>query len=174
MWEDYVGIVPGIAAAIMGIVTLASQKMRRWKKLVVIGLTAIAIGATGFTQWWTLHEKSVQETHRTEILEQLGTFIASGQALMAEISNKSDDPVPRERASDWAKKTEDFLQTLGNSYVVRFRSDAGLTSVLLGRGDVEHNNWWVGVRVRVIRLHEFSAEFSGQVPKTSSTSFFPL
>jgi len=34
MWQDYVGIVPGVAAAIMGIVTMATQEMRRWQKVL--------------------------------------------------------------------------------------------------------------------------------------------
>jgi hypothetical protein len=53
MWQDYVGIVPGVAAAIMGIVTMATQEMRRWQKATIALLAVIAIGATAFAQWWT-------------------------------------------------------------------------------------------------------------------------
>jgi len=164
MWQDYVGIVPGVAALAMGVVTLATKAMPTWKNVVIVALTVIAIGATGFSQWWTLHEKGIQEAQKREILGKLGDFIAEGQNLMEYISANSDKPIPKDRALAWSKQTEDFLRTLGNSYVVRFDSTAGLTSVGLGHGDIEHGNWWLVTRAGVIRLHEFSAEFSGQVP----------
>ena len=87
MWQDYVGIVPGIAAAAMGIVTMATQEMRRWQKMTIVALTIIAIGATGFSRDWILHEKSVQEAQRTATLETFGSLIADGETLMNEIAS---------------------------------------------------------------------------------------
>jgi hypothetical protein len=77
---------------------------------------------------------------------------------MNEIASDKIKPVATDRANDWGKRTEGFLETLGKSYVIRFRSDAGMSPITMG-GDNEHNGYWVAINTRVTRLHEFSAEF---------------
>jgi hypothetical protein len=173
MWQDYAGIIPGTAATVMGLVTLMSREMPRWKRVVVLVLTVIAIGATGFSQWWALYEKKIQEAKRTEILETLGGFIAEGQSFMNQIEFAPKEPVPIDKINAWAEKTEDFLMTLGLSYAARFSSGAGLETSLSPTGaDAEHADTWRSIRVYLTRLHEFSAEFAGQIPRAQSEKLF--
>jgi hypothetical protein len=170
MW--ILAIVPAVAAAIIGLVTWLSPEIPRWKRLVVIPLTIVTIGAVSLNQWWDQHEKNAREARRTEILETLGTFIDSGESLMAEIAVKSDNPVPIFKVNDWTNRAEGFLGKLGKSYVVRFKSRAGIMDVSWSNVNAEQNNWLGWIRSRLIRLHEFSAEYSGQIPKTASANPF--
>jgi hypothetical protein len=173
MWPDYIGVVPGIAAAVMGYVTLKSQDMPRWKKRLVFCLMVLAIGATAFTQWWTLHVKQRQDARRTEIVETLGSLIAEGQFIQYSIAATPNGPIPLDEMDNWLKKTQAFLSTLGQSYVARFGSGAGLeTSLSPGGLDDTRVKLWRGFRVYLTRLHEFSSEFAGQVPRRSSSDLF--
>jgi hypothetical protein len=163
MWQDYIGILPGIAAVIMGGLTLQTKGMPVWKKQLLALLTVIAIGGTGFGGWWTLHERHIQEARQTEIRETLGKFIDEGQGLANAILTSPAVPLEKDKITDWTNRAANFLQTLGPSYVVRFMSNAGLESALSMNGlDQEHQGWWNSIRIRLTRLHEFSAEFSGQ------------
>ncbi len=162
MWQDYIGIIPGIAAVAMGVVTMATAPLTRWQKLLIVTFSVIAIGATGLSQWWIIHEKKAEAERRSEILEHLGSFIADGQTLMSVIYSAPTEAVPTKRVAAWETETTSFLSTLGNSYVVRFNSDAGLPYVNLIGADDEHSNLWLAVRNHVIRLNEFSSEFSGK------------
>jgi hypothetical protein len=170
MWQDYVGIVPGIAAAAMGIVTMATQEMRRWQKITIVALTIIAVGATGFSQWWVLHEKGLQEAQRRETLEMLGSLIGQGQSLMNGIVAAPGKPLPLFGIQNWLTKSQTFLKTLGNSFVTRFNSPAGLGSYTWPNESEQANNILNVLQQHVIRLHEFSAEVSGGGLKVS-TSF---
>jgi hypothetical protein len=170
MW--LIAVIPAIAAAVIGVVTGLSPEIARWKRITVIVLTALTIAAVVGNQWWEHRERVAEEAKRTAVLETLGSLIDDGQNLTNEILSNVDQPVPEQKINEWANKTEAFLQTLGNSYVVRFRSDAGIMSVTFSKADTVHNNWLVGIRSRLIRLHEFSSEFSGQTPKASSDSPF--
>jgi hypothetical protein len=172
MWQDYVGLVPGVAAAVMGLITLATQKMRRWQKITIFILTIVAIGASGFSAWLSLHEKAAEASRRTAILERFGALIGDGQSIMNEINidpNKlPQPPVPIDRATKWINDARTYVQTLGPYYVARLDSNAGIQDTVVGP-DPERNKWWISVRDRVIRLHEFSSEFAGQVGKEAGT-----
>jgi hypothetical protein len=140
---------------------------RRW--LIIGGLTGIiaAVGA-GIAAWpfvMAPHEKRVQEARQTEIRETLGKFIDEGQVLENAIVASPTAPVEKDKIADWIQRTANFLQTLGPSYVTRFTSSAGLESALSPGAslDPEHVGWWNALRIRLTRLHEFSAEFSGQI-----------
>jgi hypothetical protein len=164
MWQDYIGIIPGIAAAIMGGLTLQTKEMPIWKRRLLALLTVIAIGGTGISGWWTLHERQVQEAQQTQTGETLGKFIDEGQDLANAILASPTAPVQTAKITDWMQRSENFLQTLGTSYVVRFKSDAGLETSLKPNGDMGWQTLaqWHSVRMRVTRLHQFSAEFAGQ------------
>jgi hypothetical protein len=170
MW--FITIIPAVAAAIIFLVTGLSPELGRWKRLTVIALTILTIGAVIGNQWWEHYEKKLQDTRRTETLETLGGLIEGGESLMATILSHPDQPIPIDKINDWAKKSEEFLQTIGKSYVVRFKSDAGIMYVTYTKVDEAHNNWLLFIRPRLIRLHEFSAEFSGQIPKAPSANPF--
>ena len=147
----------------MGGMTLQTKGFSVLKKWLLVGLTLIAIGGTGFSGWWTLHESHVREARQNEIRETLGKFINEGQGLANAILRSPAAPLETGKIDDWANRAANFLQTLGPSYVVRFMSNAGLESALSMNGlDQEHQTWWNGITRRLTRLHEFSAEFSGQ------------
>jgi len=169
MWQDYIGIIPGVAAAILGVVTLMTRDMPRWQIAIVIALTVIAVGSMSLSQWWILHKKAAEQAKRTEIEERFGQFIGQGESLITLLVSHLDQPVPETQLNEWATKTETFLQTLGVSYVTRFRSGTGLnTSLSLNGADAAHNSYWLGMRSRLIRLHAFASEFAGQIPSDPS------
>jgi len=172
MWQDYVGIIPGVAAAVLGVVTFSARHVPVWKKFVITALTLVAIGATGFSQWWTLHQRKIEQDRRSQIEERLGEFIGEGEKWMAIVSSQPGSPVPENEINDWANRTESFLKKLGNSYVIRFRSTAGLnTSLSLTGADKTHNAYWLGLRARITRLNAFASEFAGQIPSQPSDPF---
>jgi hypothetical protein len=107
-----------------------------------------------------------------EILESLGKFIDEGQRLENNIG--PNRPVEKEKIAGWMQRTADFLRPLGYSYVVRFMSDAGLETALSVNGIAhgsEQHSYWISVRNRLTRSHEFSAEYSGQIPKSRVADF---
>ena len=70
----------------------------------------------------------------------------------------TSQPNPTSDANQWGARVEIFLVAmLGQSYVVRFRSEAG---ILAGQPSLEQERlqYWLGVRNRVVRLQQFSAE----------------
>ena len=171
MWQDYVGIAPGVAAAIMGAVTLKSKDLSRWKRRLVYLLTIIAIGGTGFSGWWTIHEKRTHDARQTEILESLGKFIDEGQRLQTGLVASPATPVQEAAIADWMQRTANYLNGMGTSYVIRFMSNAGLETALRPSGlDQSHINYWDALRMRLVRLHGFSAEISGQRQSDATSS----
>lgn len=92
--------------------------------------------------------------------DQIGDFIAQGNALLAAICNKDNDfgQVTNE-SNGWANEVEDFLRTkLGDSYVLRFRNAANLPlGEPVGIGQ-QRLSYWRGVRARVLNLDRFSGE----------------
>src|ERR1700720_174695 len=99
MFLDYVSIVPGAAAAVMSLI-LMTEKISKWKKRAVIALTAIAISATGVTNWWTLREKQQEQAERSAIREQLGEFQERGMTLIQKTLDKNG-PLPISEADQW-------------------------------------------------------------------------
>ena len=171
---DYVGLIPGAAAAAMALLTMGLTGMPAYKRALIIVLTIIAVGATGVAQWWNLHMKEVEAARRTEILETIGKFIDEGQKLDDALKSSSAKSFQAKKITDWMQQTTDFLNPLGHSYVVRFLSDAGLETSLSPSGmapSSERANYWRSMRNRLTRLHEFSAEYSGQLPKSKPNGF---
>jgi len=103
----------------------------------------------------TLNDKSA----RREIQEGLGSFIAEGHRLLAKCRIEKDPP-PEAEANDWAGRTENFLsQKLGNAYVARFRSAAGLPLTATSITSIPHSNLWASIYTRMARLEQFSGEY---------------
>jgi hypothetical protein len=81
----------------MGWLTLQTKEMPHWKKRLLVPLTAVAIGGTGFSGWWTLHERHAQEARQTETRETLGVFIDEGQRLENAIVSSPSAPLENKR-----------------------------------------------------------------------------
>jgi hypothetical protein len=124
MWQDYIGLIPGIAAAIMAALTLQTKEMPRWKKCFVAILTLIAVGGTGFSGWWTLHQKQVQEVRQTEIRDTLGNLMAEGLSLIAPgCADPANTTPPVEAVNAWRDRVVAYLGGwLGRSYVQRLNN----------------------------------------------------
>jgi hypothetical protein len=164
MLLDYAGIIPGAAAALMGLITLTAKDMARWKKACLVVLTLIAIGGTGVSQWWTLHERAQEQTEREGIRNHLGELEGEGERLIKQCLDNSA-PLPEAAAHEWTDQVESFLsQKLGPSYVTRFRSDAGVTAHGIPSGGVLNDRlglwWWL--YARVARLDQFASELAGR------------
>jgi hypothetical protein len=151
--------IPAVAASLINLIALVASDAPRWQKGAVTVLTILAVGAFFLGAWWPQHEKQIEDARRTEVRERLGYFIDEGQSMLNMMRSNKQPSI--EQRDKWASETESFLKQLGDSYVTRFRSDAGITDVFTPGGN-DFN--WRFVNDRVTRLHEFSAEFSGQVP----------
>jgi hypothetical protein len=165
MW--LIAVVPAVAAAVVGLVTGLSPELARWKRILVVLLTLSTIGAVIANQWWEHSEKVAQEGKRVATVETLGSLIAAGNEVMNKIASSPSGPIPFPDINDWSSKCEAFLHGLGDSYVVRFNSAAGLNSFSWNNMSSEQNTWLNNIQRHVVRLHEFSQEFSGQLPKGS-------
>jgi hypothetical protein len=159
-WQDYIAIIPGAAAVIMGAVAFGARELPAWKRITAIVLTAIAIGATGYSSYWVQQQKNIADARRTAIIETLGKLIGEGQNLMNGLSGSPPPPLPTREYTEWLQRTNKFLRTVGPSFAIRFMSDAGLqTNFSPSNMDQIHAAYWDALRMRLTRLHEFSAEF---------------
>jgi hypothetical protein len=100
MLLDYVSLIPGFAAALMGLVLMA-EKLPRWKRTAIIILTVIAMGASGTAQWWTSYQKQHEQSQRLAAREKLGKFQEVGLDLQRRTSDPSIPP-PSIEADQWA------------------------------------------------------------------------
>src|SRR5262249_32670029 len=70
------------------------------------------------------------------------------------------------------QRTANYLNGMGTSYVIRLMSNAGLETALRPSGlDQSHINYWDALRMRLVRLHGFSAEISGQRQSDATRHF---
>ncbi|MEK7281221.1 MAG: hypothetical protein AAB037_02565, partial [Chloroflexota bacterium] len=92
------------------------------------------------------------------IRERLGGFLEEGRLLAARCADESK-AAPTAEAQEWAERAEEFLRkNLGEGYVARFRSAAGLPLTATSITKAEHRNLWSGIYTRNARLAEFIAE----------------
>jgi hypothetical protein len=153
---DYAGIVPGIAATVMGLL-LMNEKIPKWKRGVVILLTAIAISAMTLSQWWTNWQKEQEKEERTAIREQLGKFQERGEKLI-NITLDENSQLPIIEFNKWNNEVEEYLRNLSPSYVVRFRSSAGIPMPPFFKYGASKLPLWSALTVRLARLDQFSSE----------------
>ncbi len=119
---------------------------------LIISFTMIAVGAI---YAWYIHPR--QQRKKQSVL---GEYADDGQSLMTQCANEKDPP-PNDAAEAWAKKVETYLSAnLGKSYITRFRSGHGLPMSANSISSMDHRNLWAGLRVRIIRLHEFIKEIN--------------
>jgi hypothetical protein len=165
MWRDYIQPISTITA--LGLSTIAlvlaqfpvGSTRAKWTYVVIViifNLTAAA--SVVYSQYYTVTKARMESITKRENREQLGVFIAEGNALLTGL-REPQAPLADTESNAWADHVESFLlKRLGPSFVTRFRSDTG---ILLGRPtnlDGPHLSYWLGVRNRVYNLERFSAE----------------
>jgi hypothetical protein len=163
----YAGVVPAAIAIINAFVALVVAEFFKddpTAKILLVAAAALlgilAIGATIYNQHRIEATNRAEALARTATRERLGAFLAQGQQLMVQCSDEKG-PDPTAAADQWALEAEAYLiQNLGESYVARFRSGAGLPMASTVIFDINRNRLWSGIRVRVARLEQFSAEIS--------------
>jgi hypothetical protein len=97
---------------------------------------------------------------KCSIREQLGEFQKEGGRLI-QVTLDKNSPLPTTEADQWATKVEGYLaKKLGPSYVIRFRSGAGLPMPAFFNADASKQPLWSGLNTRVARLDQFSAEIA--------------
>ena len=81
--------------------------------------------------------------------EALGQLLLEGQHIQQQCGNEKE-PAPSAQAQEWADKTEGYLaENLGESYIARFRSSAGLPMTANSISSLDHRNLWAGLHVRL-------------------------
>jgi hypothetical protein len=121
-------------------------------------LTTAYIAIVSFGIW--LHWQPAPHSdpimaRRSEIREQLAKYIGESEAMQA-ICEDEHATVPN--IPQWKAQVEQFLETLGHEYVIRFRegvSDAGLG----GQVDAAHQACWADLHVREKNLDRFFDDF---------------
>jgi hypothetical protein len=95
---------------------------------------------------------------KPEVRERLGLFIQEGQELMNRCADVGQRP-PYEEFVKWAQKIEEFLRHhLGDSYIERFRSGAGLPLTANSVASIEHRSLLANLHVRLAQIQEFIKE----------------
>jgi hypothetical protein len=163
--RTYASIIPAAIAIINAFVALIVAEFFKddlLAKIVLVvsaGLLGVlAIAATIYNQRRIETDQAEARKKRTRDRDRLGQFLAHGQLLMAQCGN-TDEPCPGAEAEAWATETEDFLGGhLGQAYIARFRSGAGLPLTANAIADLQRRNLWGAIYVRVARLEQFSAE----------------
>jgi len=95
---------------------------------------------------------------RKQIRERLGQFLGRGRELQLQCGDESKPP-PSKETEHWATETEAYLRKeLGESYVARFRNDAGLPMTGNSIRSIPHRTLWAGIDSRLARLEQFIQE----------------
>jgi hypothetical protein len=105
-----------------------------------------------------LRQQLDDRQRRARIREALGSFMLTGRALQRQCGDESK-LAPNKEADDWAADVEKYLRdTLGESYVARFRSHSGLPMTGNSIQSIPHRNLWGGLDTRLARLEQFIEE----------------
>jgi hypothetical protein len=164
--RDYITIFPAIIAVMNGVLAVLmthypfeTPSAKLAFIIIIVSLSAAAIGATFYSQHLIVAERHAQTAKKTRIREQLGELIEEGNAIKRRCED-SALPVPLADANKWKGRTEAFLETeLGHSYVILFRDRTGIfQSEIQMHGDDTHINMWSALYCFIFRLHEFSQQ----------------
>jgi hypothetical protein len=167
MWRDYVQPISTITALVLSTLALVMAQFpigspeAKWAYIaVVIIFNVIAAGAVVYSQYYTINKAKTEAAARRGTRDQIGVFIGQGNAYLTAIRNdKVDFDQVTIEINGWASKVEDFLRTkLGDSYVLRFRSEADMPLGIPEGLNEQRLSYWRGVRLRVVNLERFSAE----------------
>ena len=110
--------------------------------------------------------RSVEEnnTKRRTVREKLAGYLEEGRQLINlvyEESRNQQEPTSNSKAEKWAGRVEEFFRgetMLGNEYIPRFRSFAGLPAPHLTTLLPPHAQIEFFLRTRMARLYEFIKE----------------
>jgi hypothetical protein len=135
------------------------SKRAKWAYVILVGIFNVAAaGSVIYATHYTLTRGAEEKTRRIALREQLGHFLAQGSQLLQQTVDKNQT-LPVAEANAWADQVETYLAaTLGQSYVVRFRSAASMPSDYPMGVPEERLGLWRGIRYRVINLERFSGE----------------
>jgi hypothetical protein len=161
----WVVVVGGILSAVGVVLNIVQGLTIPAWLLVVIGLMGLFVA-----QFLAFHRVKLDRDHlqarlddkarKTAICEAIGEFLNEGLQLRMQCADEKKEP-PNEKADDWAARVEKYLSSyLGNSYVFRFRSDAGLPMVATSISSIPHRNLWGGIHTRLSRLEQFIGEIT--------------
>lgn len=160
--RDLLNAISGVAVLLIAVVatimTIAppSDAFKRTWVLVTCLLAVVAILGLIGGQYLDRQEKRDADKTLGERRATLGALITEGQELVQQLGRGTE--LPAGVADEWAKRSEQFLTTLGPGYVSRFRSDAGLMSGTSLAGNPQRSNLWRIISARVMRLNEIAAE----------------
>jgi hypothetical protein len=165
MWRDYIGLTGTAVAIVNGLlaILIALLPVRRSVAKLRLGVAALALavlglGATAYSNHYQRAQRELQAADRSDIRENIETFILEGRTLLAQISDAQRE-LPARPSDEWAQRVEIYLRDkLGERYIARFRrdiddlyGDAALAPARLG--------YWRAVRNRVVNLERINAEF---------------
>jgi len=103
-----------------------------------------------------------QRQQRREIRESLGGFLTQGRQLRSRCANEQEPP-PNAEGDEWAATVETFLrERLGESYIARFQSDAGLPLSATSISSIPHRMLWGRINTRMARLQQFLEELGSE------------
>ncbi len=143
-----------LATATLGVCLGMKQEGLRSKLKYIVPFVMLGLVTVGLTGWQAYRTQSRSQTVR----EGLGSLIGEGRAIQLRCAEESS-PVPEQEANEWASKAETFLRDhLGDSYVSRFRSHAGLPMSATTISSNPHRQLWGNIHFRLARLEQFSEE----------------
>lgn len=118
---------------------------------------AIVIGAFLAIRGWLSERRRRQK--RKEIRTKLGVFIEECRELMVKCANEKE-PVPENEIEDLRTRLDSYIRTnLGDEYIPRINSSAGLPMQATSISSREHVNKWGLLRQWMVRLDQFIADF---------------
>jgi hypothetical protein len=112
----------------------------------------------------TEKERALQQlddrAKRASIRDGLGKLMLRGRELQVRCADESQPP-PDADADAWDHDAEKYLRAeLGDAYVARFRSSAGLPLGATSIQSLPHRQLWGGIVIRLARLDQFIQELS--------------
>jgi HAMP domain-containing protein len=118
---------------------------------------AIIIGAIWAIKGWLSERRRRRE--RKEIRTNLAVFIDECQDLKVKCANEKE-PVPEKEIEDLAKRLDSYIRkNLGEDYIPRMNSSAGLPMQANSISSMEHRNKWGQLNRWMARLDQFIADF---------------
>jgi len=160
VWVVLVDFILAGVGAYLDISNAAPIPTWVWLTLLLIGLIVAPFVAFHKLRLQRDELKSQldDKSRRQSIKDALSEFMNEGLQLRRQCADENKPP-PNDEANDWATRVEAYLANhRGESYVSRFRSDAGLPMTATSISSMPHRNLWGGIHTRLSRLEQFIAE----------------